>query len=124
MTQSEIWTYRQESGLASGQGDSDLVGYGVAALDGSIGKIDEATYEAGTSYIVVDTGPWIFGEKVVLPAGVIAGVDHENETVAVNRTKDQIKNAPPFDESIYRDPGYHDELGSYYGPQGAGYREW
>jgi hypothetical protein len=38
----------------------------------------------------------------------------------VNRTKDQIKNAPEFDENRYLDQGYLDELGSYYGPSGAG----
>ena len=48
----------------------DLSGYHVEALDGSIGKIDEATYEVGKSFIIVDTGPWIFGRKVMLPAGV------------------------------------------------------
>ena len=124
MTYGDIWTYREESGLASGLEDNDLVGFGVEAVDGSIGKIDDATYEAGSSYIVVDTGPWIFGQKVILPAGVISSVDYENETVSVNRTKDQIKEAPPFEESTYRDPGYHDELGTYYGPEGPGYRDW
>lgn len=98
----------------------DLVGFDVEALDGSIGKVDEPTYEAGSSYLVVDTGPWIFGQKVVLPAGVISGVDYENESVFVNRTKDQIKDAPPFEETTYREPSYHDELGSYYGPEGSG----
>ena len=33
----------------------DLSGYHVEALDGSIGKIDEATYEVGKSFIIVDT---------------------------------------------------------------------
>jgi hypothetical protein len=28
----------------------NLTGYGVEAIDGSIGKIDEATYEVGSSY--------------------------------------------------------------------------
>lgn len=122
MSNGDIWTYRQESGMASDQGD--LVGFGVEAVDGSIGKIDDATYEAGSSYIVVDTGPWIFGEKVVLPAGVISSVDYENEAVFVNRTKDQIKEAPPFEESTYREPDYHSELGTYYGREGRGHREW
>lgn len=123
MTYGEIWTYRQETGLATTD-RTDLVGYSVEALDGSIGKVDEATYETGSSYLVVDTGPWIFGQKVVLPAGVISGVDHEDESVSVNRTKDQIKEAPPFEEATYRESSYHDELGSYYGPEGPGYREW
>ena len=38
----------------------------MEATDGSIGKVDEATSEGGSSYIVVDTGPWIFGKKVQL----------------------------------------------------------
>lgn len=124
MTYGEIWTYRQETGVTTGTEGADLVGYSVEALDGSIGKVDEATYEAGSSYLVVDTGPWIFGQKVVLPAGVISSVDHEDESVSVNRTKEEIKDAPPFDESTYRDSGYHDELGTYYGREGRGYREW
>ena len=42
----------------------------------------------------------------------------------MNRTKDQIKAAPEFDESLTRDEAYHSRLGSYYGPGGAGYRDW
>ncbi len=52
-----------------------MKGFKVEATDGDIGKVDEATYEVGSSYIVVDTGPWIFGRKVVLPAGMIERID-------------------------------------------------
>ena len=50
-----------------------------------------ASYDVGAGHIVVDTGPWIFGRKVMLPAGVMTSVDTDNRTVTVNRTKDQIK---------------------------------
>jgi len=63
----------------------DLTGFSVEALDGGIGKIDEATYETSQSYIVVDTGPWIFGKKVLLPAAVVQRVDLDSETVFVDR---------------------------------------
>ena len=96
-------------------------------LDGTIGKVDEATNDVGASFIVVDTGPWIFGKKVMLPAGVVRDVDLDTETVFVNRTKDQIKNAPEYDEDKNRDENYRsnyrDQLGSYYGTGGAGYRD-
>ena len=85
--------------------------------------VDEATTEVGGSYVVVDTGPWIFGKKVLLPAGVIDRIDIEDEKVYVDRTKDEIKNAPEFDESQSRDTNYRNEVGTYYGPGGAGYRE-
>ena len=68
MTTWDPWSYREQSGLTA-QGGANLVGYSVEATDGSIGKVDEATNEVGSSYIVVDTGPWIFGKKVLfLPA--------------------------------------------------------
>ena len=118
----EIWSY----GIA--QPTVDLTDFKVEARDGSIGKVDEATTEASGSFIVVDTGPWIFGKKVMLPAGVVRDVDLDTETVFVNRTKDQIKNAPEYDEDkvrgdeSYRD-SYRSDLGSYYGPGGTGYRD-
>ena len=118
MSMMEIWTYREQS-----WGTMNLAGYGVEAVDGGIGKIDEASNEVGASYIVVDTGPWIFGKKVMLPAGVVMKVDHDDEKVFVNRTKDQIKNAPEFDDSMIKDEGYRGRLGSYYGPGGEGYRD-
>jgi hypothetical protein len=124
MTFDELWTYRPQSGMADGVEAAEIVGYGVEALDGSIGKVDEATYEAGSAYLVIDTGPWIFGKKVVLPAGIITSVNFDDETVFVNRTKEEIKNAPPFDETTYRESGYSDDLGTYYGPKGPGYRDW
>src|SRR5262245_65971988 len=120
MTNTMIFTYRE--GVVGGE--IDVVGYGVEALDGSIGKVDNSTYDMGTSYIVVDTGPWIFGKKVMLPAGVIRDVDRDDEKVYVNRSKDEIKNAPEFDESQTIDSDYRDRLGSYYGPGGTGYRDW
>ncbi len=114
---SDVWTYR-EGVLGSDVSTRNLVGYGVEAEDGSIGKVDEGTYEVGESHLVVDTGPWIFGKKVMLPAGVVRDVDHDDEKVYVSRAKDQIKQAPEYDESLISDDEYRDRLGSYYGPTG------
>ena len=117
VTMLDIWTYRDRSDLGSNVVDThaDISGFGVEAVDGSIGKLDEATYDVGRSYIVVDTGPWIFGKKVMLPAGLISDIDPDTETIFVSRSKDEIKNAPEFDEQTYRDQKYRDELGTYYG---------
>jgi hypothetical protein len=121
----EVWTYREQSQLGVDLTRGvDLTGFGVEAIDGSIGKIDEATYEAGSSYLVVDTGPWIFGKKVMLPAGVVKSIDAEEEKVWVNRTKDQIKDSPEYDDSRLTDMEYREELGSYYGTGGRGHRDW
>ncbi|MER7166253.1 PRC-barrel domain-containing protein [Micromonospora sp. NPDC000207] len=105
------WRYRDESGVT----DADLTGYKVEALDGSIGKIDKASHSVDDSYLVVDTGPWIFGKKVMLPAGTVDRVDHDDQKVYVDRDKDQIKAAPEYDESSHSDPTYREQLGGYYG---------
>lgn len=122
MQDAAIWSYREESGFVTNT--SDIAGYGVEASDGSIGKVDKATYDVGSSYIVVDTGPWIFGKKVMLPAGVISRIDRDDEKVHVNRTKDQIKDSPEFNEDSYSSDDYRDQVGSYYGPGGTGYTAW
>ena len=106
----EMWTFTVDT-----PPNINLTGFKVEATDDEIGKVDEATNEVGGSFIVVDTGPWIFGKKVMLPAGVIRDIDPDTETIFVNRTKDEIKNAPEFDEQTYRDQKYRDELGGYYG---------
>jgi hypothetical protein len=114
-TTTDPWTYRDATTLgADVSRGMDLVGFSVEATDGGIGKIDEATYDTSRSYVVVDTGPWIFGKKVMLPAGVIQRVDLDSETVFVDRSKDEIKNSPEFDKTRYSEPAYREQLGSYY----------
>ena len=125
MTTPDMWSYRDQAQLGyDPTGASDITGYRVEATDGSIGKIDGANNDVGQSYLIVDTGPWILGKKVMLPAGVIERIDGDDEKVYVNRTKDQIKNAPEYDDAMATDEGYRGELGSYYGSGGPGYRDW
>ena len=108
-TRTDIYNYRDQTITGI-----DLTGYSVEATDGSIGKVDESTNEAGGSYIVIDTGPWIFGKKVLLPAGVVDRVDRDEEKVYVSLMKDEIKNAPEWDEERGADEAYRSDVGSYY----------
>ena len=65
---------------------------------------------------MVDTGFWIFGKKRLIPAGVVTRVDHADRKVYVSMTKDQIKNAPDYDEAMtVNDDAYYDKYGTYYG---------
>ncbi|SBT49311.1 PRC-barrel domain-containing protein [Micromonospora auratinigra] len=92
----------------------DLTGYRVEATDGRIGSIDEASEEAGARYLVVDTGPWIFGKKVLLPVGTVERVDHLDRVVHVDRTRDQVKESPAFDPDHFGRADYREQVGSYY----------
>ncbi|MFD9301529.1 PRC-barrel domain-containing protein [Streptomyces sp. NPDC060048] len=112
MTEEEMWGYHQDAGHEQG---TDLVGYKVEATDGSIGKVDRHSEDVGASHLVVDTGVWIFGKHVLLPAGTIERIDTAEQKVYVNRSKEQIKNAPEFDEGKYGGgPNYLDQFARHY----------
>lgn len=107
----QLWTYGTDV-----RGATDLDGLDVEATDGSIGSVDEATYDVGASFIVVDTGPWIFGKRVLIPAGAIQEIDLDARKVFLRLTKDQVKGSPEFDERDYASADYRDRIGAYYGP--------
>jgi len=115
-TRWQPWSYRDPSFAGT-----DMTGYKVDAIDGEIGKVDSATNDVGQSYLIVNTGPWIFGKKVMLPAGVVQSVDHQDKRVYVERTKDSIQNAPEFSDTMLDDNNYRQSLGTYYGEGGAGW---
>lgn len=109
-----VWTYSQDLGSLR----SDIVGYGVEATDGHIGKIDEASTETDRAHVVVDTGFWIFGKKRLIPAGVIRQIDDTERKVWVSMSKEQIKNAPDWDADWYGDTASRSQYSEYYGPYG------
>jgi len=108
----DAWNFRPDAGWETAY---DLVGYHIEATDGSIGKVDEADHSMDQSFLVVDTGPWIFGKKVVLPAGTVTRIDHSERKVYVDRTKDQIKACPEYDRDSFSQQEYRDKVGGYYG---------
>jgi hypothetical protein len=102
--------------------ERQLDGFEVRASDGSIGTVDKATYDVGASYIVVDTGPWIFAKRVLLPAGVIQRVEQDAGVVHVGRSRGEIRSAPEF-EGGSMTTAYRDQLGRYYGRHETGTRQ-
>jgi hypothetical protein len=59
----------------------------------------------------VDIGSF-FGREVMLPAGLVERIDSTEKKVYVDRTRDQIKDAPTYDQAHHVD--YWEHLGSYY----------
>ncbi len=108
----ELWTFEV---VELADPAVDLTGYDVEATDGHIGKIDEATYDAGSGMIVVDTGFWIFGKKRMIPAGAVTDIDLDNNAVRLNLTKDQVKGAPDYDAALRDEDEYRTQHSDYYG---------
>ncbi|MFB7248590.1 PRC-barrel domain-containing protein, partial [Streptomyces populi] len=81
----------------------------------SIGKVDKHSDDVDSAYLVVDTGVWIFGKHVLLPAGTVTRVDQDDRKIYIDLTKDQIKDSPEFDKDKHTgDAGYHEQVSGYY----------
>ncbi|MFJ9419412.1 PRC-barrel domain-containing protein [Streptomyces sp. NPDC101227] len=108
-----MWGFKEDMGYRAG---ADLTGFDVEAIDGRIGKVDKHSEEVGAAYLVVDTGVWIFGRHVLLPAGTISSIDLGESTIYLSRTKDDIEHAPAFDKDKHLgDEEFHRQLTGYYG---------
>jgi uncharacterized protein YrrD len=85
----------------------DLIGFTIAATDGDIGHVDDFYFDAESwqvRYLVVDTGPWIFGRKVLITPEVIEQPLWEEEHLPLRLSKEQIENSPEtdFDKPVSR----------------------
>ncbi|MGW6565853.1 PRC-barrel domain-containing protein [Streptomyces sp. NPDC054975] len=107
-----LWSYDATSGHLAG---TDLTGWTVEATDGHVGTVDKHSDEAGDAYLVVDTGAWIFGKEVLIPASAVTLVDVEVQAVYLALSKEQVKDAPEFQSEKYlADVQYREEIASHY----------
>lgn len=113
MTTANIWGYQETVDFRPG---TDLTGFTVEAIDGTVGTVEAQSEEGGAAYLVVETGVWIFGKRVLLPAGIISSIDLAKGTVYLARTKRDLKDAPEFDkEKHLDDAAYRGQLARHYG---------
>src|SRR4051794_1550409 len=115
----ELWAFRPD---VASQG-ADLSGMAVQALDGGMGKVREVVDRDSRTFLVVDTGPWIFGKTIKVPAGLVSGIDRDAGVVLVDRAKDDVKGAPEQEGELIDDAAHEEAIARYYGFEGADTRE-
>jgi len=75
----------------------ELYGYKILALDGDIGKVHDFYFDDESwivRYLVVDTGPWILGRKVLISPLALGQPDWMARKFPVSLTRDDVKNSP------------------------------
>ena len=112
----DLWKFSSDVG----HDRADLKGMKVEAIDGDVGKVEDVVDSPLGRALVVDTGPLVFGRKVLLPAGLVSAIDVDDERVKVDRTKDEIKQAPELDTQLLQDPAYQESLTRHYGTSRSG----
>ena len=77
-----------------------LRGYEIRAADGDIGSVRDVLFEDTTSmvrYLVVETGSWLFGRRVLLAPAAVGGVDHAAGAITTGLTTAQVRDSPSID---------------------------
>jgi hypothetical protein len=72
-------------------------GYRVMAKDGDIGNVHDFFFDDeiwAIRYVVVDTGTWLPGRKVLLVPSAVERPEWEIQTLPVRLTKEQVRNCP------------------------------
>jgi hypothetical protein len=98
---------------------SDAVtGYSIEAADGEIGHVDGYVLDDGSwaiRYIEVATRNWWPGKKVLVSPGWIERVSWPESKVHVGLSREAIKGAPEYVESIPINREYENRLYAHYG---------
>src|SRR5271170_5634505 len=113
---------------------SAINGYAIAASDGQIGTVSDFLFDDtnwSVRWLVVDTGHWLSGRKVLLPPSVLGQLDAKKEEFSVKLTKQQIKDSPEIDTdrpvsrqmetSVYDYYGWSPYWGAGFNMGGYGY---
>jgi uncharacterized protein (TIGR02271 family) len=104
-------------------GGDDIKGYDVySENEDKVGGIYDALLdETGRfRYLVIDTGFWVFGKKVLVPVGRVQ-MDYDRKRVYVTGlTKEQVEHLPEYNDSMTVDYDYEERVRSVYRPGTTG----
>lgn len=96
----------------------ELQNYEIQARDGVLGSVKDLYFddaEWSVRYFVVETGSWLTGRRVLLPAARVTAVQDKSRTLSVDVTQEQVRNCPPIEAdrpvSRQHERNLHDALG-------------
>lgn len=90
----------------------------IRATDGDIGSLDDVYFDDSTwqiRYVVVDTGGWLSGRKVLLAPSALGKIDVGRRSLAVNMSRGRVENSPGIDTDKPVSRQYETRLHEYYG---------
>jgi hypothetical protein len=82
---------------------SEIIGYTIGANDGQLGKVTDFLFDDDTwlvRWLVIDTGSWLSGRKVLLPPSVLGHFSAIGDQFSVRLTMQQVKDSPCVDTDL------------------------
>lgn len=103
------------------RGTKYVTGYRIHAEDGEIGKVEDFIIDDGTwaiRYIIVNTGEWLAGKKVIISPRWIERVSFDEMKVYLGLTMENIRQAPEYTPETMPNRDYEERLHLHYKRQG------
>jgi len=104
----------------------DLEGFAVGATDGELGTISDLYFDDqhwAIRYLVVQTGGWLRGRKVLISPSAVRRVRWDKDIIDVRLTRQQVRDSPSIDTdkpvSRQHEIDYYDYYGYPYYWEGA-----
>lgn len=96
----------------------DLRGYAINASDGDIGRVDDLYFDDEAwvmRYLVVDTGTWLPGRRVLISPIAIGHPDWMGQRLPVSLTRERVRNSPDIDTQKPVSRQHEADYSRYYG---------
>jgi sporulation protein YlmC with PRC-barrel domain len=97
---------------------NDLKGYAILATDGPIGHVADVLFDDrhwAIRYLVVDTGTWLSGRKVLISPMSLGHPDWMLQQIPVSLAKKRVENSPDVDTQLPVSRQHEVEQLAYYG---------
>lgn len=97
---------------------SSIRGHSIAASDGTIGSVSDVLFDDISwmiRWLVVDTGEWLSGRKVLLPPCALGHAEPNGKTFPVRLTKAEVEASPELDTHQPVSRHFETSTYNYYG---------
>jgi uncharacterized protein YrrD len=95
---------------------AEVTGYNIQANDGQVGRVEDFVFDElwRVRYVLVDTGNWLPGRKVLISPGWVERVQWLGCNVHVDLTRDSVESSPAFDPQKPISADYAAQLDEHY----------
>ena len=99
----------------------DIHGLAVYSRDEKVGSVDDLLVDDNGNfrYLVINTGNWIFGRKILLPIGR-SHIDYNAQRVYVDSlSRTQVESLPEYDENMPVNYEHEEQVRQVYRPMSS-----
>jgi hypothetical protein len=108
----ELWRF--PAALEGEPAQAQIAGFATDATDGFVGTVGVARSDPAGAYLIVLGGPWNGGRTVMIPGALVNRIEPGARVVHLSCSRQQIREAPPYENDRYQDAAYRAEVSAYY----------